>query len=124
MARCTDLKFKKDFSSGRWYDDKGLLVWNTAIDSVAFVGTYPFKEKLELIFTPDVRIVDIEFRAKINWADHQPGLLLNCLNDNIEPRIEQVCNMVESLGFDMSMAKINEPITDLGDSPARDDTIA
>jgi hypothetical protein len=57
MARCTDLKFKKDFSSGRWYDDKELLVWNTAIDSVAFVGMYPFKEKLELIFTPDVRML-------------------------------------------------------------------
>eukprot|EP00966_Prymnesium_polylepis_P292390 6752744-Prymnesium_polylepis.1 len=83
---------------------------------------YPFKDKLELIFTPNVRVAEMEFRTTISWADHQPGLLLHCLNADIEPRIDAVCDMVESFGCDMSMAKINEPVTDLGDSPAQDDT--
>jgi|EP00966_Prymnesium_polylepis_P200913 hypothetical protein len=125
MNRCKDLKFKKDFSQGKWYDDKSLLVWNTAVDSVAFValhvGKMPFKEKLEVIFFTDVRNGAVESHvAKIVWADFQPDLIIHCSNAEIETRIDTVCEMVQKFGFDMSMAKIDEPETDLGDSPAQD----
>jgi hypothetical protein len=120
MNRCKDLKFKKEFSQGKWYADKGLLVWNTAVDSVAFVGMMPFKEKLEVIFSTDVRNGAVESHAKIVWADFQPGLINHSSNADIETRIDAVCEMVEKLGVDMSMAKIDEPETDLGDSPAQD----
>jgi hypothetical protein len=29
INRCTDLHFRKDFSDGKWYDDKGLMVCGT-----------------------------------------------------------------------------------------------
>eukprot|EP00966_Prymnesium_polylepis_P022972 528215-Prymnesium_polylepis.2 len=92
--------------------------WNTAIDAIAFVGMVPFKEKLKEIFT-NVIIGDVEMIGALTWADHQPCMLFHCMNDSIDIRIDTVLDMVNSFGFDMSMAKIHEALTE-GTPPAPD----
>ena len=110
VARCTDLTFEIDLSNGKWYDNKGMLVWNHADEAIAFVGMEPFQQKLEVILPPANRTtLDVAMVPHLDWADHQPAMVFKCSNAFIEQSIDSICDMVEQFGFDMSMAKINAP---------------
>ena len=110
VARCSDLKFEIDLSNGKWYDNKGMLVWNYADEAVAFVGMDPFREHLERILPPTNRTaLDVDMMPRLDWADSQPAMVFKCPNTVIEQSIDSICDMVEGFGFDMSMAKINVP---------------
>ena len=110
VARCTDLQFEIDLSNGKWYDNKGMLVWNYADEAIAFVGMDPFQQHLESILTPDNRTTrDVGIVTRLDWADSQPAMVFKCRNAFIEKSIDAICDMVEKFGFDMSMAKINVP---------------
>ena len=119
VAHCKDLTFEIDLGDGRWYDDKGLLIWNCADSAIAFVGMEAFKERLEALLPPAQRTTpDVGIESRLDWADFQPAMVFKCSNAFIEGSIDSICDMAEKFGFDISMAKINVP--NQGTSPAQE----
>ena len=101
VARCTDLTFDVDLTNGKWYDASGMLVWNTSIEAVAFVGMAPFADRIDDILPVNVRTKLTDKVADLTWADRQPATVYWCSNATIEARIEQLCDMADKFGFDM-----------------------
>ena len=118
VARCTDLTFEVDLSNGKWYDANGMLVWNTGIEAVAFVGMGAFANRIDNILPADVRTKLTDKVTDLIWADRQPATVYWCSNATIEARIEQLCELADKFGFDMAMVKVRDE--ENGDPPAQE----
>ena len=112
------MTFEVDLSNGKWYDASGMLVWNTGIEAVAFVGMGAFANRIDNILPADVRTKLTDKVTDLVWADRQPATVYWCSNATIEARIEQLCELADKFGFDMAMVKVRDE--ENGDPPAQE----
>ena len=102
-TRCSDLNTMELLDNGKWNRTEGLVIWNSTIEELAFVGLDMFEDRIKKLF-PQCQIV--RHSVPLFWADHQPCLVLKGAdNQMIEDSTDTIMEMTEKFGFTVNFSK-------------------